>query len=62
LIVDVESARRNFDDLYTSERLDVDLVLPFTYSEFEKRVRGLYNTLGNLYRIPLDYVLRTTKP
>jgi hypothetical protein len=24
--------------------------------------RGLYNGLGNLYRVPLDYVLRTTKP
>jgi len=48
--------------LYTSERMDAEPVLPFTYSEFEKRIRGLYNTLGNLYRIPLDYVLRTTKP
>jgi WD40-like Beta Propeller Repeat len=48
--------------LYTSERMDADPVLPFTYNDFEKRVRGLYNTLGNLYRIPLDYVLRTTKP
>ena len=48
--------------LYTSERMDVDPVLPFTYSDFEKRVRGLYNTLGNLYRIPLDYVLGTTRP
>jgi len=48
--------------LYTSERMDAEPVLPFTYGEFEKRIRGLYNTLGNLYRIPLDYVLRTTKP
>lgn len=48
--------------LYTSERLDRAPSLPFTYAEFTKMSRGLFNTLGNLYRIPLDYVLRTTKP
>ena len=48
--------------LYTSERIDAEPTLPFSYSAFEKRIRSLYNTLGNLYRIPLDYVLRTTKP
>jgi len=35
---------------------------PYTYKEFTAESRSLYNGLGNLYRIPLDYVLRTTKP
>jgi hypothetical protein len=42
--------------------MDADLVSPFTHGDFEKRVRGLDNTLGNLHRIPLDYVLHTTRP
>ena len=48
--------------LYTSERIPQAPALPFTYTEFEKTVRGLYNTLGNLYRIPLQYVLDSTRP
>jgi len=50
--------------LYTSERgqSSVPRTAPYTYSEFVQESRGLYNGLGNLYRIPLDYVLRTTHP
>ena len=50
--------------LYTSERRQSSQprTAPYTYSEFVQESRGLYNGLGNLYRIPLDYVLRTTKP
>jgi hypothetical protein len=50
--------------LYTSERgqSSVPRTAPYTYSEFVQESRGLYNSLGNLYRIPLDYVLRTTHP
>jgi hypothetical protein len=50
--------------LYTSERRksSAPRTAPYTYSEFVQESRGLYNGLGNLYRIPLDYVLRTTKP
>jgi hypothetical protein len=35
---------------------------PFTAEEFSLRARGVFNGLGNIYRIPMDYVLRTTKP
>jgi Tol biopolymer transport system component len=48
--------------LFTSEKMDKTPDLPMTYESFVKMSRGLYNGLGNLYRIPLDYVLRTTKP
>lgn len=50
--------------LYTSERGGPTdpRTKPYTYKEFVAESRGLYNGLGNLYRIPLDYVLRTTKP
>jgi hypothetical protein len=50
--------------LYTSERgkSPQRRTAPYTYSEFVEESRGLYNSLGNLYRIPLEYVLRTTKP
>jgi hypothetical protein len=54
--------------LFTSERTTPPGVnpaprtKPYTYKEFVAESRGLYNGLGNLYRIPLDYVLRITKP
>jgi hypothetical protein len=48
--------------LFTSERLDHAPQLPMSYSSFIKMSRGLYNGLGNLYRIPMDYVLKSTKP
>jgi hypothetical protein len=35
---------------------------PFTSEEFSKRANGLLDGLGNLYRIPLDYVLQSTRP
>jgi Tol biopolymer transport system component len=35
---------------------------PFTYQEFTEKARGIFNGLGNIYRIRLDYVLNTTKP
>jgi Tol biopolymer transport system component len=48
--------------LYTSETSDRPLPSPITYEQFERYSHGLYNGLGNLYRIPLDYVLRSTQP
>jgi len=35
---------------------------PFTSDEFSQKARGVFNGLGNIYRIPLDYVLRETRP
>jgi hypothetical protein len=32
----------------------------FTSEEFSRKARGLYNGLGNMYRIPIDYVLQST--
>lgn len=32
-----------------------------TYDEFTQRTRGTLNGLGNIYRIPMDYVLQTAK-
>lgn len=34
---------------------------PFTSEEFSLRARGVFNGLGNIYRIPMDYVLRETQ-
>lgn len=48
--------------LFTSERFDHPPDFPVTYDSFERMSHGLYNGLGNLYRIPLDYVLSSTKP
>jgi hypothetical protein len=48
--------------LFTSERLDRPPELPMTYDRFVRMSRSLYNGLGNLYRIPLQYVLDSTKP
>lgn len=35
---------------------------PVTYDEFQKRIRGTMNGLGNIYRIPMEYVLKNAKP
>jgi Tol biopolymer transport system component len=35
---------------------------PFTADEFSRKSRGIFNGLGNIYRIPLDYVLQETRP
>lgn len=34
----------------------------FTYAEFTEKARGIFDGLGNIYRIGMDYVLRTTRP
>jgi Tol biopolymer transport system component len=47
---------------YTSERLEEPPPLPFDLASFQKLVRGIYNTLGNLYRYPLDEILKATRP
>ena len=46
---------------YTSEKLDEPPVFPFDLAGFQKLARGLFNTLGNLYRYPLDELLRATR-
>ena len=48
--------------LYTSERFDEPLSFPLSYRDFVRMSRSVFNGLGNLYRIPLDYVLRATRP
>jgi hypothetical protein len=35
---------------------------PVTYDEFQRRVRGTMNGLGNIYRVPIEDVLRSTPP
>jgi hypothetical protein len=35
---------------------------PLTSAEFSQRARGTRNGLGNLYRIPMEYVLGKTRP
>jgi WD40-like Beta Propeller Repeat len=35
---------------------------PFTAHEFSEKSRGIWNGLGNIYRIPMEYVLRETRP
>ncbi|HEV3040038.1 MAG TPA: hypothetical protein VHA33_19895 [Candidatus Angelobacter sp.] len=35
---------------------------PYSNDEFRKRAQGIFNGLGNIYRIPMEYVLRTTMP
>jgi len=47
--------------LFTSERLDKPPALPMTYEDMVRFSRGLYNGLGNLYRVPLEPVLMTTR-
>lgn len=34
----------------------------FTSEEFSRKARGLLDGLGNLYRIPMEYVLQNTRP
>jgi hypothetical protein len=48
--------------LFTSERFDEPLDLALTYERFVHTSRSLYNGLGNLYRIPMEYALNSTKP
>jgi len=47
---------------FTSERLDHPLAFPLSVADFTHFSRSLYNGLGNLYRVPLEDVLRTTRP
>lgn len=35
---------------------------PFTAEEFSQKARGLHDGLGNIYRIPMEYVLQSTRP
>jgi dipeptidyl aminopeptidase/acylaminoacyl peptidase len=35
---------------------------PMTYDDFLEKTRGTLNGLGNIYRIPLDYVLQAARP
>jgi hypothetical protein len=48
--------------LYTSERLDHPLTLSPDYAMFTRLSRGLYNGLGNLYRVPLAEALSGAPP
>lgn len=48
--------------LFTSEKLDRAPDLPMTYASFIRMSHGLFNGLGNLYRIPLEDVLNSTRP
>jgi hypothetical protein len=42
---------------FTSERLDHAPTLPFDAARFTLLSRGIYNTLGNVYRVPLGVVV-----
>ena len=48
--------------IFTSERgMQTDKRdQPFSSVEFSSKARGILDGLGNLYRIPMEYVLRTT--
>jgi Tol biopolymer transport system component len=35
---------------------------PLAYQEFIRKSRSIFDGLGNIYRIPMDYVLRSTQP
>jgi len=35
---------------------------PMSYDEFAEKTRSAMNGLGNIYRVPLDYVLKIAKP
>jgi Tol biopolymer transport system component len=50
--------------IFTSERgmQTEKRTAPFTYDEFTQKSRSLLNGLGNIYRIPMDYVLSSTRP
>jgi Tol biopolymer transport system component len=34
----------------------------FTAPEFSEKARGIFNGLGNIYRIPMEYVVKSTRP
>jgi hypothetical protein len=34
---------------------------PVSYEEFQEKTRSIFNGLGNIYRIPMDYVLKNAK-
>jgi Tol biopolymer transport system component len=50
--------------IFTSERgIETDRRdQPFSSEEFSSRARGKFNGLGNIYRIPMEYVLRVAAP
>jgi Tol biopolymer transport system component len=48
--------------LYTSERLDRAPSLPFDAAGFLRLSRGIFNTLGNVYRVPLASVIGPEAP
>jgi Tol biopolymer transport system component len=50
--------------IFTSERgmQSESREKPFSYLEFSERARSIFDGLGNIYRIPMDYVLRSTRP
>jgi Tol biopolymer transport system component len=35
---------------------------PMTYSDFMQKTRGTLNGLGNIYRIPMEYILQAVQP
>ena len=37
------------------------MTAPLTHAEFTRKTRGLMNGLGNIYRIPMDYVLHIAR-
>jgi len=50
--------------IFTSERgmQSESREKPFSYLEFSEKARSIFDGLGNIYRIPMDYVLRSTLP
>jgi len=48
--------------LYFSSEKVPDMPKVFTSKSFSQTSRGLYNGLGNIYRVPMEYVLETTRP
>jgi len=55
--------KREVDD-FTSERgmQSEKRGKPFTYQEFTEKARGIHDGLGNIYRVGMDYVLRSARP
>jgi hypothetical protein len=45
---------------FSSERMPA-IAEPLTHASFTRISRGLYNGLGNIYRVPMEYVLATTR-
>jgi hypothetical protein len=48
--------------LYFSSEKAPDMPKVFTSKSFSQTSRGLYNGLGNIYRVPMEYVLEATRP